>query len=328
MKSILTPAYTFNVTNKTLDLSGITGFSIKRLAAVINLTAGNVPLFIAGAGGTLAATVAGSVLTFAASMAGMSNTDDLQIIYDDTAPLPVTDTDSAVLGPYTATSATNLFSIDTTGYKSVMVQLYGTWAGTVTFETSNDNTNWSNVNYVNSASSGSSAGGATTTANGAYTFPAVLRYFRARVSTFTSGTFSATAMMRHESISFNSVFAYVSQTLQTGAPGGTTTGIKSAATTNATSLKTSAANISFLSLSNNTATDKYFKLYNKTSAPVVGTDATFTKWRIPANGSLTLAPNVAIRMTTGLAYAITGGLADNDTTAVAVDDVTGVMLWA
>jgi hypothetical protein len=110
----------------------------------------------------------------------------------------------------------------------------------------------------------------------------------------------------------------------------TTHKLISAATTNATSVKASQGVISGGSLTNTNAATRYFKLYNKASAPTVGTDTpTFT---------ITLIPNVPVnlgdfvgacgyRMSTGVAYAITGGQADNDATAIGAGDVVVNLLY-
>lgn len=100
----------------------------------------------------------------------------------------------------------------------------------------------------------------------------------------------------------------------------------SAATTNATSVKASAGTIHHLSAGKNTSgADKFFHVYNKASAPTVGTDVPVLTFTIPAGQpmSANLGPNGGY-FSAGIAYAITGGSADNDNTAVASGDVTGL----
>lgn len=58
--------------------------------------------------------------------------------------------------------------------------------------------------------------------------------------------------------------------------------LNSAATTNATSVKATAGNIYTITLSNNGAAAAYFKLYNKATAPTVGTDTPLDVITIPA----------------------------------------------
>ena len=101
-----------------------------------------------------------------------------------------------------------------------------------------------------------------------------------------------------------------------------TSSITSAATTNATSIKTSAGNIYAMSVNNFGATDVYVKLYNKASAPTVGTDVPRAVIKVPANSDRVVEfGRAGIRYTTGIALAITGAQAVADTTAVAANQV-------
>ena len=97
----------------------------------------------------------------------------------------------------------------------------------------------------------------------------------------------------------------------------------SAATTNATSVKTSAGTINALHVSNtNASTSYYLKLFNKTSAPTVGTDVPVFTFLIPPAGLRTIDCGASgIRLSTGIAYCITANPADNDTTAIPANEV-------
>jgi hypothetical protein len=72
-------------------------------------------------------------------------------------------------------------------------------------------------------------------------------------------------------------------------------------------------------VSNTTATVYYFKLYNKATAPVCGTDIPVWTVALPASITTTL-PTLSEGVTFGLGvgFCITGALADNDTTNAAV----------
>ena len=97
----------------------------------------------------------------------------------------------------------------------------------------------------------------------------------------------------------------------------------SAATTNATSVKGSAGNIFGWSIQNTNAAARYVKLYNKASAPTVGTDTPVITLLIPG-GSAGAGNNLSttnISFTTGIAFATTVNPADADTTAVAANDL-------
>ncbi len=100
----------------------------------------------------------------------------------------------------------------------------------------------------------------------------------------------------------------------------------SSATTNATSVRNAACNLGLLMAYNLSAAVKYLKIYNKASAPTVGTDTPIHTIPIPANGMVNFPiPAAGLRLSTGLALAITGGVADADATAVAANDV--VVNW-
>jgi hypothetical protein len=109
-------------------------------------------------------------------------------------------------------------------------------------------------------------------------------------------------------------------------PAGTLARVQSAATTNATSVKTTVGKLMGIFLTNNAATIRYLKVYNKASAPTVGTDTPIFTFAIPANGvPLSIPFTVAPAFATGLAYAITGAAADADTTAIGANEVTGFL---
>lgn len=98
----------------------------------------------------------------------------------------------------------------------------------------------------------------------------------------------------------------------------------SAASTNATSLKASAGQIGFIYAVNLNAAVRYLKLYNKASAPTVGTDTPIATLPIPASttgaGFMISIPG-GVNFTTGIAYALTTGVADADTGAVAANEI-------
>lgn len=104
--------------------------------------------------------------------------------------------------------------------------------------------------------------------------------------------------------------------------GATTFTLVSAATTNATSVKASAGTLLMLSATNNSATVAFLKLYNKASAPTVGTDTPVLTFMLPANGGTNVAiPATGLNFSTGIAYALTALATTADTTAVALSQV-------
>ncbi len=105
------------------------------------------------------------------------------------AETPVVSTEN-YSGTFSLTSAATLFSVPVGGFDRIAVQI--TSAGTtctVTYEVSNDNSTWVGVSgYAPSAPQTETV--ATTTSAGMTVFRADAAYFRARVSTYGSGTVS------------------------------------------------------------------------------------------------------------------------------------------
>lgn len=98
----------------------------------------------------------------------------------------------------------------------------------------------------------------------------------------------------------------------------------SAASTNATSVSTTACVLTNIVVVNTTATAYYLKIYNKASAPTVGTDVPVQTFVVRANttdGGLTqiLLPQ-PITLSLGLGFGLTAGVAGTDTAAA----VTGI----
>ena len=110
-------------------------------------------------------------------------------------PLPVAQTDGlAVSG--TATSAAVLFTTSMLNYESITVQV--TSAGTsctITYETSDDNSNWVVCAGLTVTNAGSNSYTTTTTTALALQFARKALYFRARVSTYGSGTVTVTGTL-------------------------------------------------------------------------------------------------------------------------------------
>jgi len=104
--------------------------------------------------------------------------------------------------------------------------------------------------------------------------------------------------------------------------------VVSLATTNAALIKASYGRMWALSAFNTTAADKFIKLFNKSTAPVPGTDTPVKTFRVPANGSVVWVPGIGSAFNLGLGVAIVGAAADLDATAVAAGDVILDIDWA
>lgn len=105
----------------------------------------------------------------------------------------------------------------------------------------------------------------------------------------------------------------------------------SSATTQATNVKASAGSIGFIYAVNLNAAVRFLKLYNKASAPTVGTDTPVATLPIPGNttgaGFSLPIPN-GVAFTTGISYAVTTAYADSDTGAVAAGEIFIVLGYA
>ena len=120
-------------------------------------------------------------------------------------PLPVSTPDVstpdglAVSG--TATSAEVLFTTSMLNYESITVQVTSAGTGcTISYETSCDNVTWVSSAGVSLTSYGNSQAASTSTTVGQTQFSRRGLYFRARVSTYGSGTVSIIAVLSKTSL--------------------------------------------------------------------------------------------------------------------------------
>lgn len=98
----------------------------------------------------------------------------------------------------------------------------------------------------------------------------------------------------------------------------------SASSTNATSVKGSAGQVYSVQLFNTNASARYFKLYNKATAPSVGSDTPVKTLTIPGSttgAGLVLNWDKGLAFSTGIAFALTTGATDADTGAVAANEL-------
>lgn len=103
--------------------------------------------------------------------------------------------------------------------------------------------------------------------------------------------------------------------------------VLSAATTNSVVVKNSAAKFYGLLLSNTTATWRYVKFHNLTTAPVVGTTAVLFTIALPPNSSRDEVLPFPINFSAGMGMSITGGVADADATVIGAGDVVGLVMY-
>lgn len=221
--------------------------------------------------------------------------------------------------------------------------------GVLTFEVSPDGTNWFQVamGRIDSFTVETSYS-LTTIANRAWsTSVDAFTNFRVRLSTAITGSGTATVIIAAQlfaiepivtigqsvaaSLQTTSTIASIAagtnligkMNLTTQTTGGATSFTQiSAASTNATNVKASAGVLYMLTATNNSATVAFLKMYNKASAPTVGTDVPVMTFMLPTNGGITVpVPATGITFAVGIAYAITGLATTTDTTSVALNQV-------
>lgn len=92
----------------------------------------------------------------------------------------------------------------------------------------------------------------------------------------------------------------------------------STADTNAAVIKAGPGIVTGLVVTNSNAAPRYLKLYNKATAPTVGTDIPAFTFLIPTNLGVNIDMASGLYFSTGISMAITTGAADTDTGAAAV----------
>lgn len=229
---------------------------------------------------------------------------------------------------------------DVSRASNVMVFCTGTFAGVnCTFEGSleaSGDTNWFAVQAVRSNANTIELTTGALSAQPAYAWKLAvnaLKRFRVRATARTSGTQSwrfvqGTYATEPIPAAQASATQAVSGTVTVTPPAPATPYYKnSTADTNGALVLTGTSSLHCLWATNIGATPAFVKLYNKATAPTVGTDV--PEMIIPVPAAVSGVPGVAsinpgfltFRFALGLGIAITGGMADNDTTAVAAGQV-------
>ena len=100
--------------------------------------------------------------------------------------------------------------------------------------------------------------------------------------------------------------------------------VSAAASTNATVVKASAGKVFTITGYNAAAALRYLKLYNKATAPTVGTDTPVFTYVLPATAAFQFQIPGGFQFATGIGFALTTGVADADTGALTLADVTAL----
>jgi len=157
-----------------------------------------------------------------------------------------------------------------------------------------------------------------------------------------SKTISFSEIQTEQGVSYSSISAFIEfyenntgtislKPSSTGANGTTPYKLISLATTNANVVKSSGGNLYSIVAIGLTSTVRYLKLYNKATAPTVGTDVPLMTIPVPANtqgAGIAIPFSMGVNFPLGIAIAITSGLADNNTGAILANDVVVNLTYA
>lgn len=245
----------------------------------------------------------------------------------------------------TITTSTSTVSVATTGYGSSTITITGTHAGiNFTFEFSDDGgTTWYPMSCTRTDTNSVESATGVITSNASRAWDCgvfATTNVRVRATAYTSGTgnigvtLSAAPIEPAQTVQLASGSAVAATQSGTWATNSTPTAATSggctiastvsAASTNATSTKASAGQVYSVVVTNTNAAVRYFKLYNKASAPTVGTDTPVFRVAIPASttgGGIVIPVEIGMTLTTGIAWAVTTGAPDSDTGAVGANEL-------
>lgn len=337
-KPVLRSGYTFTPASKQISFAGVPGFNINGLLAIFNRTAG-VMIFDATEPTLDFASVSVSTVTLKYdTTTGMAVSDVLTIIYDEQVQ-------DGLTNAYTIAAAGNQPGIPTSGYATILVEANGTFNASLIGQFSNDSTNGVDGTWTTAVGFAPEESSTGTGPSQSINSSARRKYFRANdgiwfrvaTSSFTSGTAAVTVVRRIAPIGERGIYAALAAGASTiggtypvansASPGTIAARIKSQAGTNAALIVSAARNLYGGTIWNAGTAAAFLKLYDKATAPTVGTDLPVLTVMIPSGGTLNLERTIPRRFSLGLAYAITGGKADGDTTAVAADDVQGELIY-
>jgi hypothetical protein len=215
---------------------------------------------------------------------------------------------------------------------TLSIQVSGTFSATAQVQVTVDGFNWLNVtgsNTIINAVTGTYATPGNITAAGIYQMDVSgFNGVRMILTVWASGTMNV-ALRVSDAIGLVSLEGATSVVVSSDTPATPTVqSLTAAASTNATSTKTTAGTVYSIALSNYAAYATYFKLYNKASAPTVGTDIPLQTIAVAANSYLAVNMGaLGLRFSTGIAFAMTKLQADTDTTVLVAGDLKDHMSY-
>lgn len=109
--------------------------------------------------------------------------------------------------------------------------------------------------------------------------------------------------------------------------GANTTRVIAAASTNASSIRGSRGELVGWYAQNAAAYAVFIKLYNKATAPTVGTDTPLMTIPVAAGGNSSAYFESGILFANGIGMAVTKLVADSDTTVLVANDIVVNLFW-
>jgi hypothetical protein len=241
--------------------------------------------------------------------------------------------------PLTEVTALNddlLSSLDVSQYKFISLQLTGNWAGTVSFQGSNDGGTFFPI--VTSNPSGGLANGETsTTVNRLVKVPTVYRFVRIRVTAYTSGIVQGVAFGHRDENSSGLISAIGPVTLNAettkkiGNVGIVTeaqtlfkdyyVGAVGAVNVNSRVLRAQASSLKSIVMTNLAATPRYVKIYDLASTPVAGSGTPVIVIALPVAATIAFPlPSDGLAFENGIAMTMTLGPANDNVTGTSTID--------
>lgn len=233
-------------------------------------------------------------------------------------------------------NATPTAALNVSEYRTLTVDVSGTFSATLQVQTSINGTIWRNVtgstSILNLITGAYLASGNITTA-GLYAIDiSSFQYVRLISTAYTSGTATleyTTVTTGNLNPTGNSQAVSGTVTANQGTLAtGTNYSLVTTASTNLAVVKSTNGNLFELTASNPTATPAFVKLYNKATAPVLASDVPIMTLPVPASGFVAFAPGgQGKRFAAGIAIAVTGAIAATDATnTVAGIQVSGTYI--
>ena len=219
--------------------------------------------------------------------------------------------DGALIGPNSVTSASVVANATMSGYNGGMFTLsnVGT-SNNMVLEGSADNSTWVYIYFSSTATLSQNLVNQSGTV-GSFVFNTSFAYVRVRVLTYTSGTVTASLILKRNSpipgAPIPTGTNVIGGVIPAATSANTITSLTVTRITSGTSgaIKASAGRFYGADVLNTQTTARFLQIYNKTTAGVPGTDTPLITIPIPASGIGGRINDFGVYQATGISWAIT-----------------------